>query len=40
MINTAENPQLTIPCIRQRALTWWNGMNLEDTQWKKKYYRK
>lgn len=34
MMNNAENPQLTIPCVRQCTLTWWNSMNLEDKFYK------
>jgi hypothetical protein len=33
-MNNEQNPQLTIPRVRQFALTWWNSMNLEDKFYK------
>ena len=34
MNNNAETRQSAIQLVRQRALTWWNSMNLEDKFYK------
>jgi len=28
-MNNAETPKLTIPLVKQRALTWWNKLTTE-----------
>jgi hypothetical protein len=33
-LNNVESQQLNIAGVRQRALTWWNSMNLEDKFYK------